>query len=185
MATPIWPTISLVTDHRMRLRYENPSQYTCISFGHCRGLRRAAMVSWWELPLDDIATFYETSDCTHQHGRFSVNSGALRDSLDGWRSLQPHQWIRSMMFGPNTGAANPAFIHIPIVRICAFEPVDVRFDSTRVEANETQANITQEMNSSSQEVFAGGLSSNWTHALSDASKDAGSVYGGEVVGASY
>jgi hypothetical protein len=80
-------------------------------------------------------------------------------------------------------SAHPPDIHV--VPTCGFEPVRAFFDSTSIGANETHSNLSQEIKSGSEglEVFAGGLSSNWTLALPQRSTKAGSsLDGDDVVG---
>ncbi|ETI30776.1 hypothetical protein F442_21973 [Phytophthora nicotianae P10297] len=141
---------------------------------------QAIFVGWWNVPVNKVVAFYETTDCTYKHGHFTFNTGSTRSRVTGMHYFEDGpKRIRSLMLGRNEDALlQEAMKATTVSRSCKLHDW---YDSASLDANMTLANSTS--------VFewaggAGGLSANWTDVLPDiSSQSSDSLGAGDNAGA--
>ncbi|KAG2780914.1 hypothetical protein JG687_00002184 [Phytophthora cactorum] len=157
-------------------KWINPSDYVCHSLS-CSTLPLTDLVGWWYVPLNKIAAFYETTDCTYRHGYYTFNTGSARNHETGMHYLDSGpKRIRSVMLGRNEAALlQEAMKATAVFRHCHLED---RFEGATLDVNGTLTNNTYEIERVGDEDLAGGLSSNWSDVLPDTTANSRGLHAG-------
>ncbi|GMF24162.1 unnamed protein product [Phytophthora fragariaefolia] len=169
------PQLEVLFQNGQVMQYTNPSQYACHSFD-CPNLQRALVVSWTNLPLHQVAAFYETDDCKREVGHFtystpSSHAGSGYHNLPGWGKM-----IRSVMLGRNEDAiyqerskTKPKPKPTKKSNSCSFHRRSSKHENAFVGANFTGLNTSMDITWVEDASSTGGLSANWSDPLSEAS----------------
>ncbi|KAG6613320.1 NEDD8-specific protease 1 [Phytophthora cinnamomi] len=160
------------------MEYPNPESHTCFSIGECDDWHPAKMISWFALPTNRFAMFFETDNCYSGEGYFVYITE--QGDVDGSHAFENVQPIRSMMLGVTQDALDSQKFGSDTIdrgcwstKIISGAIVPHLYEGTPVAMNKTTRDAEVEWVVGGDST--GGLSSNWSDALPEAAE--GSVNG--------